>query len=97
MQRYAHLSYYINYYNCDEQIQYEMEEKKFTVRAYGFGELASLYSPKILSKNAAYKLTRWIKINKNLTAELSELGFYSGVRDLSPKMVEIIVKYVGEP
>lgn len=74
-----------------------MNEKDFKVQSYGFGELAQLYSPNSTSKSASSKFHRWIKLNKKLQRELIELGFYPGIRDLSPKMVKLIVEAVGEP
>jgi hypothetical protein len=38
-----------------------------------------------------------IKLNRQLRASLFEHGFYPGLRNLSPKMVELIVDAIGEP
>lgn len=74
-----------------------MEEKTFKIKAYGFGELAQLYNPHSSPKSANETLHRWIKLNKQLRVDLKKLGFYPGIRILSPKMVELIVAAVGEP
>ena len=72
-------------------------EKEFKIRAYGFGELALLYSPNSTQKSANDKLYRWIKIKKSLSNALINEGFYPGLRNLTPRMVEIIVEGIGVP
>jgi len=74
-----------------------MNEIGFKLRSYGFGELAQLYSPNVTPKSANETLHRWIKLNRQLRASLFDHGFYPGLRNLSPKMVELIVDAIGEP
>lgn len=42
-------------------------------------------------------LMRWIKYNKNLFEELKANNYLSNNREFTPKQVEIIYKYLGEP
>jgi hypothetical protein len=72
-------------------------EEKFKIRSYGFGELAQLYFPNISKKSASAQLRRWIRINNPLQIELTSHGFRKFQKMLTPKQVEIIIKYIGEP
>ena len=74
-----------------------VEDKEFEIQSYGFGELARLYCPKSTHKSANETLSRWIKLNQQLNSDLKKQGFYPGLRNLSPKMVELIVGAIGEP
>jgi len=78
-------------------ILFFMNEKDFKIQSYGFGELARMFCPKSTSKSANETLNRWIKLNKQLNSDLKKQGFYPGLRNLSPKMVELIVVAIGEP
>jgi hypothetical protein len=70
---------------------------QFKIKSYGYGELALLYFPNSTKKSASVQLRRWIIYNENLLNELTIYGFKPGIRLLTPKYVEIIVKYIGEP
>jgi hypothetical protein len=74
-----------------------MQDDKFIVRAYGFGELAQLYFPNITKKSASTQLRKWIKSDRFLSKELSEVGYKFSQRVLSPKQVEVIIKILGIP
>lgn len=52
-----------------------MQEEKFKVRAYGYGELALLYFPNSSKVNATTQFSRWIRQNENLKMKLFELGY----------------------
>ena len=73
-----------------------MQDDKFIVRAYGFGELAQLYFPNITKKSASTQLRRWIESDKFLRRELLEAGFKYGQRVLTPRQVHIIIQLIGE-
>jgi hypothetical protein len=73
------------------------KEETFKVRAYGYGELAQLYFPSISKKSASAQLRRWVLINEPLQEELKSVGLKKGQRILSPKQVEILITYFGEP
>lgn len=72
-------------------------EEKFKIRSYGYGELAQLYFPNISKKSASAQLRRWILFNELLNEELRSVGMKKGQRILSPKQVDILIKYLGEP
>ena len=74
-----------------------MYKEDFKLRAYGFGELAQLYSPNISQQSANRKLHQWIKLNKQLSENLKQIGYSNKLRSLTPKMVEMIVLGLGEP
>lgn len=75
----------------------EDTEDKFIVRGYGKGELAMLYMPGICRCGALKQFNRWIDRNTRLTAQLVETGYDGTERIFTPKQVELIVEYIGEP
>lgn len=75
----------------------EDTEDKFIVRGYGKGELAMLYMPGICRCGALKQFNRWIERNTRLTAQLVETGYDGTERIFTPKQVELIVEYIGEP
>ena len=66
-------------------------------RTFGRTELAQLYSPDLTAEAAWKKLKRWIALNGDLTARLTELGYTPSQRSFTPKMVASIFYYLGEP
>ena len=74
-----------------------MQEEKFKVRAFGYGELAQLYFPTSSKRSASVQFRRWIIHNKRLLTELTNTGYMPGVRLLTPKQVGVIVEHLGEP
>jgi hypothetical protein len=74
-----------------------MQEEKFKVRAFGYGELAQIYFPQITKQSATVQFRRWIRINEELQKELKASGFKRFQKLLTPKQVEIIIKFIGEP
>lgn len=78
-----------------------MEEMKNTTRparkSYGWQELAMLYCPGISADAATKHLRSWIAINPDLRRDLQQAGWKKGNRLLSPRQVEIMFYYLGEP
>jgi hypothetical protein len=74
-----------------------MQEDKFKVRAFGYGELAQLYFPNITKKSASAQLRRWINVSTNVKPMLENLGYKPGNRLLTPAHVKIIIDEFGEP
>ena len=62
-----------------------------------FGQLASLYFPAISVSSARRKLSDWIWQNIGLYNALRGLGWETGTRKLTPKMVLLIMQHLGEP
>jgi hypothetical protein len=75
----------------------EGPEKTFVLRSYGYGELALLYFPNSTKKSATTQLRRWIRRNDVLRRTLIQLGFADRQRILTPRQVEVVVQFVGEP
>ena len=71
----------------------------FTIRTYGFGELAQMYFPAVSPKTASTNLNNWIKSAPALKSALSETGRRRrpGCKILSPAQVRLIVDTFGEP
>lgn len=74
-----------------------MSEEKFKVRAFGYGELAQLYFPQIAKPSATIQFRRWIRLNEKLQEELAASGHKRWQKLLTPKQVEIIIRFIGEP
>ena len=72
-------------------------DDKFKIKSYGYGELAQMYFSTIARQSATVQFRRWIRINNKLLDELSLVGFKRYQKMLTPKQVEIIVRYIGEP
>ena len=70
---------------------------EIATRTFGRTELAQLYSPDLTAEAAWKKLKRWIALNGDLTARLTELGYTPSQRSFTPKMVASIFYYLGEP
>ena len=68
-----------------------------TIKAMSFGQLASLYSPANSVSSARRKLSDWIRQNIGLYNALRGLGWETGTRKLTPKMVLLIMQHLGEP
>jgi hypothetical protein len=72
-------------------------EKAFVLRSYGYGELALLYFTFSTKKSATTQLRRWKRRNDVLCSTLAQLGFTERQRILTPRQVEVVVMFVGEP
>jgi len=67
------------------------------MKVMGKGELAGMYMPKATVAVARAYLISWIKNNEQLKKELEEAGYTSRAKLLTPKQIEIIFNYLGEP
>jgi len=74
-----------------------MEEKKFEIRPYGFGELACLYFPKCTKRSASRIFSQWVNGNPILVKKLKEYGWEKGKRSLTPMHVKILVEIFDNP
>ena len=68
-----------------------------TIKAMSFGQLASLYFPANSVSSARRKLSDWIRQNNGLCTALQGLGWNTGTRKLTPKMMLLIMQHIGEP
>ena len=74
-----------------------MDDEKFRIKTYGFGELAQLYLPNATPMSASNRLRIWITRNTTLMTKLYELGYKKKTRLLTPEMVKVIVATIGQP
>lgn len=73
------------------------DEKRFRIRRYGKAELGLLYAPE-RSKHSAWEAVKsWIDRCQPLSEALLEAGLTTHTRVLSPRQVELIIQYLGEP
>ena len=60
-------------------------------------ELGGMYFPSASQSSRSKLLKRWIMRNKALRDRLNECGFKIGQRYLTPRQVELIYEFLGEP
>lgn len=71
-----------------------MKKKK----SYGKSELALLYFPKATTPMGALSnLNSWIKGNEELYTELKNCGMPPKLKYFTPREVELIIHYLGDP
>lgn len=74
-----------------------MEDKPFKIRSYSKVELAALYNPDECITVALQKLARWIRANPELMEELNRIHYNKYRRCFTPREIERIVFYLGQP
>lgn len=75
-----------------------MMNHEFILRPYSKSQLAMLYFPEAHSSHVAVnRLMGWIERNKVLMDNLYACGYEKRMRNLSRRMVALIVEYLGEP
>ena len=67
------------------------------MQALSLKELSQMYFPNSSPKSAGTQLLRWLKYNRKLWDELAEAGYTRGQRLLTPRQVELVFRYLGEP
>ena len=60
-------------------------------------DLAQMYAADLSPHAAVNRLMRWIEHHPTLLTELYDTGYHKSLRVFSPKQVELIFKYLGEP
>ena len=77
---------------------YKMNNKKgLGGRSYGKAELALLYFPHSSPDVARAKLIRAINRNKAWSRAMTRTGYRTTSKDFSPRQVEVIFHFYGEP
>ncbi|MDD4822703.1 MAG: DUF4248 domain-containing protein [Bacteroidales bacterium] len=69
----------------------------FRIRCYSKTELALLYTPNRRKEHVWRMMHNWITRCKPLHKALIESGMKPSTRILSPRQVQLIVEYLGEP
>ncbi len=68
------------------------------VHSMSKGDLAKMYFPDARSvKSATNRLARWLKLCGPLMAALVETGYTPKQKCLTPRQVELIFHFLGEP
>ena len=67
----------------------------FVIRPMASGTGPALF-PREHPAECSAQLKKWMK-NNQLHAKLTEAGYHSGQKLLTPRQVEIIVTHLGEP
>jgi hypothetical protein len=62
-----------------------------------FGKLAMLYYPDHGYKSAVHLFREEIRITRGLLAALKAVGYKENKRKLSPRQVQVIERFLGEP
>ncbi len=71
--------------------------ENFTLRSYTKAELAHLYNPTMTYDCALRTFRRWLIRVPVLCDELKRTGYQDKQHVLSPRQVQIIFRYLGEP
>ena len=62
-----------------------------------FGRLAMLYYPDRGYKRAVHLFRQEIQLTRGLLDALQSIGYHENQRILTPRMVQVIEEYLGEP
>lgn len=62
-----------------------------------FGKLAMLYYPDHSYKSAVRLFREEIRLTRGLLAALKAVGYKENKRKLTPRQVQVIEKFIGEP
>ncbi|WP_455591762.1 DUF4248 domain-containing protein [Bacteroides sp.] len=82
----------------DEKKENQMwDDREYPIRVYTKAELAMLYNPASCIMVALNTLSRWIRMNGPLMKELEAIGYNKFRHSFTPREVELIFKYIGEP
>ena len=73
------------------------DDERTTVRSYTKGELAMMYSPRAKYESAIRMLNRYMHRAVGLLDELTRAFYRPDDRHLTPRQVQIIYAYLGEP
>lgn len=60
-------------------------------------EVAALYAPNLTERGALKRLQAWIDFNPRLAHALERAGYRKRQKLLTPRQVDILYKYLGEP
>ena len=102
---------YINAFNGDKYSKIVLDQQQYQSRMIPFkrGDIVDRNGTKLATSQRVYNvilatarcairtLTRWIKRNNELYAELLLTGYHARVRTFMPRQVGIIVRYLNEP
>lgn len=72
-------------------------ETRFRYRAYGKSELAQLYYPFLSSSHARRLFNRELQACRQLSATLRRQAWHPHCRVFSPRQVQTVVRFLGEP
>lgn len=73
------------------------DNQNFVRRTYGKSELALMYFPYSTQHCAVNHLMAWIKRCQPLCEQLAATGYKYTAKYFTPRQVEIIVGFLGEP
>ena len=62
-----------------------------------FGKLAMLYYPDHSYKSAVHLFREEIRLTRGLLAALKAVGYKENKRKLTPRQVQVIERFLGEP
>lgn len=67
------------------------------IQALHLKEIAGIYFPNSTPRSANTQIKRWFMYNKALMKALSDAGYVNGQRVFTPKQVQLVFEYLGEP
>ena len=74
-----------------------MNDEKFEIKSYGFGQLAQLYYPDRGERSAIQLFREEMKLTRGLWDALTAVGYKPYCKVLTRGQVKTIVQFLGEP
>ena len=71
--------------------------ESFNLRAYSKKELALMFFPDSMPETAVKHLMALIRRNDMVWDELQAMGYYSKSKTFTPRQVQAIIEWLGEP
>lgn len=72
-------------------------EKEFKIKTYTKKELALMYFPESLPRQAVKHLMSWIRKCTPLWLLMQDSGYQPSCKSFTPRQVKNITEYLGEP
>ena len=71
--------------------------RKPSIDRHHFGRLALLYYPHLSYKRAVHLFRQELRLTRGLLDALKAVGYRENQRVLTPRQVQVIEEYLGEP
>ena len=78
-------------------LHHQTKHRKMKTGTLSKKELSFLYAPELTERGARKRLSAWLQYNPKLIRALERTGYKKQQRLLTPRQVEIVYRYLGEP
>lgn len=83
--------------DCQRERRFDRREYDMEFTTMPKYELAQMYAPELTVHSAVNRLMHWIQHHPQLWHELLLTGYRKNAKLFSPRQVELIVEFLGEP